>query len=101
MGDECPTPKLHKDDLQRIFGAEAGIQSDFSLDNLLTAAGRQWEIYHIIVNDASYKNDKNRDDQWRKILGQRVIILDDHSKLAETVVSAIQLAEGTTHADVL
>ncbi len=38
--------------------------------------------------------------QWNGLLPQRVIVLDDHTKIAETVVSAIQIAEGASKADV-
>jgi hypothetical protein len=33
-------------------------------------------------------------NSWHEILGQHVIRLSDHGKLAETIVSAIEVAEG-------
>lgn len=95
MGDEQPTPRLLKGDLQRIFGP--GIQQDFDMDALLTMASRQWEIFHIIVDEGAHGKDHATDEKWKKVLGQRVIHLADHTKMAEVIVSAIQVAEGTDH----
>jgi hypothetical protein len=36
---------------------------------------------------------------WRELLGQHVIPLADHKKLAETIVSAIEIAEGEDAAE--
>ena len=33
-------------------------------------------------------------NQWTELLGQRVIGLSDHTKLAEVIVSAIEVNEG-------
>jgi hypothetical protein len=70
------------------------------MDNLLTMASRQWEIFHLIVDEGAHGRDSQTDTLWKKVLGQRAIHLADHTKLAEVIVSTIQVCEGTSHADV-
>jgi hypothetical protein len=99
VGDEEPTPHLLKKNLKDIFGHE--IQSDFSMDALLTMASKQWEIFHLIVDEGSNGKFPSVDEKWKKVLGQRALHLADHTKMAEVIVSTIQVAEGTDHAAVV
>jgi hypothetical protein len=98
IGDEEPTPQLYKKNLVDIFGP--GAQADLPMGDLLTMASRQWEIFHLIVEEGS--NGKNADThkKWKEVLGQRALHLADHTKMAEVIVSTIQVAEGTDHATV-
>lgn len=101
VGDEKPTPRLFKKDLQRVFGD--GIQEDINMEALLTEVSREWEVFHIVVEEGSYcKQYPNETRQaWRDLLGQRAIMLSDHKKLAEVIVSTIQICEGTDNAKVV
>lgn len=100
VGDEEPTPKLLQSDLVRIFGP--GVQADLQMQDILTLASRQWEIFHLIVDEGSHARTfpKEVDKKWKEVLGQRAIHLADHTKLAEVIVSTIQVAEGADHASV-
>lgn len=94
IGDEEPTPLLTKSQLERVFGHT--VESDVNTKDLLDLVLRQWEVFHIIVEEGShyrYAGDKVS-KKWKDLLGQRVIHLADHKKLAEVVVSTIQVIEG-------
>ena len=39
-------------------------------------------------------------DRWRALLGERSLTLTDHTKMAEVIVSAIQVVEGSKADDV-
>lgn len=101
IGDELPTGILRKDDIQRVLGSAP--ERDMSDDELLTLVSRNWEIFHVIVEEGSYcRSNKAKVFQaWGNLVGQRAIHLADHTKLAEVIVSAIQITEGQSHADVV
>lgn len=101
IGDEEPTDALRVDEIERIFGHT--LQADVDLPALLTLASRQWEIFHIMVAEGSYAGSRPGSvrDAWTKILGQNAIWLQDHTKLAEVIVSIMQIREGTDHAAVV
>lgn len=97
FGDEEPTPRLRPQDLERVLGSSP--QSELSISDVLTMASRQWEIFHVVVEQGNHcrGNAEPVLSKWRDVLGQRVIGLKDYEKLAEVVVSAIQIAEGADH----
>jgi hypothetical protein len=94
IGDEMPTPGLLASEIERILGYSP--ETDFTAEQLLTLVLRQWEVFHIIIEEGIYC--AGRRDQvvnaWQKLLGQRAIPLSDHTKLAEVIVSTLQVCEG-------
>ena len=66
------------------------------MEQMLAIASRQYEVFHVIVEEGSYYSSRPDETlaKWTNLLGQRVIKLSDHTKLAEVIVSAIQVAEG-------
>lgn len=96
IGDEFPTPYLYAEDIERVTGVRPQFDK-ISADELLTMVSRQYEVYHIIVEEGHcfrVHGDKVT-AKWKDLLGQRVINLSDHTKLSEVIVSALQVANGT------
>jgi len=96
IGDELPTPYLRKQDIEKVFGSEAvvGFQGDrVSMDVLLTEVTRKWEVFHLTVEEGSNGGEREK-NAWHELLGQRAMVLSDHTKMAEVIVSAIQILEG-------
>ncbi len=94
VGDEEPTPKLYGDAIKRFLGGED--MKDLEGAYLYEMASATYDIFHVIVEEGSYASgqpDLVR-SEWVKLLGQRVLPLSDHTKLAEIIVSAIEVAEG-------
>jgi len=94
IGDECPTPKLYKDDIIKVLGT--GPQSDLTCKELLSMVSRQYEVFHIMIEEGNYMRSAHDRvvNEWTNLLGQRAIKLSDHTKLAEVIVSTIQVMEG-------
>lgn len=101
IGDEEPTPYLEADDIERVLGYRPQ-QERFSTIDLLTMASRYYEVYHIMVEEGNHYRMHSSDvvREWTNILGQNAIKLSDHTKIAEVIVSTIQVAEGANSADV-
>jgi hypothetical protein len=100
VGDEEPTPYLRPEDLERVLGYRPQ-GGKLSMDTILTEVSRQWEIFHVIVGQGDYARRVGEDHirrSWTNVLGQRAIWLSDYTKLAEVIVSTIQVVEGA-HVD--
>jgi hypothetical protein len=94
VGDEPPLQLLTKKEIERATGDKA--EQDFDSKTLLALAQRNYDCYHIIIAEGNHARYDlgNVTKSWRELLGQKVIVLEDHRKLAETIVSAIEVAEG-------
>lgn len=94
VGDEEAPRDLTRDQIEKVCGVK--LERDISTGEMLEAAKRKYDVFHIIIEEGDYAShhpDKVL-DIWRKLLGQHVIGLSDHKKLAETIVSTIEVVEG-------
>lgn len=94
MGDECVPNDLAAHQIEQVFGTQ--VQSGMSTVQALELAQQQYHVFHLIIQEGTnYRAMPDRVDiSWREILGQRVIPLKDHTKMAEVIVSTIQVTEG-------
>lgn len=100
IGDEPILPGISAANLQRVFGD--GAARGLSSAALLAMASRSYEVFHIVLSKVGFA--ATHPDAvmktWTPLLGQRVLKCDDHEKVAEVIVSAIQVAEGFDKASV-
>lgn len=94
VGDEEPPPELLAGQAREIFGDS--LQRDLSTDELLTLVSRMYHVFHVVVEEGSHARAHLPRvlDKWHRLLGQRVLRLKDYRRLAEVVVSAIEVNEG-------
>lgn len=94
VGDEPPPPKLLAKHVQKFLGG--GLQEDISTPALFVMASKSWEVFHIMIEEGNYYRSypKQTAKAWRDLLGQRAMLLSDHTKLAELIVSTIEVNEG-------
>lgn len=94
VGDEQTPQTLTKSQLEKFLGysPEADVPSATSLEE----ARRLYDVFHVVIEEGDHarRYPKAVRDSWTNLLGQRVIFLPDHKLLAQTIVSAIQVAEG-------
>lgn len=94
IGDEQAPTAASKAQLKTLLGDD--LEADLTARDMLELAQRKYDVFHIIVEEGSHfrgHGDKVV-SSWADLLGQRVIRLKDHKALAETIVSAIEVAEG-------
>jgi hypothetical protein len=89
IGDEAPLPGLTKEQIKRFVGDD--LQDGLSNEDLLAVLSPNWEVFHLIIKPVSSQPVKQA---WTDLLGQRAISVSDHEKLAEVIVSTIQVTEG-------
>jgi hypothetical protein len=101
VGDENAPKDLTLEQLKQFVDPEA--TQAIGNAELLEAAGKQFHIFHLIVAEGDHASRYGVDSvkaTWTPLLGQRVLVLDDYKKLAEVIVSAIQVVEGEAPAAV-
>lgn len=96
MGDEAPWPTVTKEDVRKLFGIEA--EGDETIEELLAKAQERWEIFHLFSMDGSYRHETKIHDRWRKLLGERFVMVEDSSLICEIIAGLIHMLE--TAADV-
>jgi len=100
IGDEPTLESVTADQAARFLGIQ--IPRDLPVQECIDMASERFEVFHVVVSER-IGNGLRLDHilgQWNRLLPQRVIVLNDHTKIAETVVSAIQVTEGASKADV-
>jgi len=97
IGDDGPTPDLTAKEIHTVFG-DGG--EAVNRDTLLDLVSRKWEVFHITLSQGDTGSpDVQR--RWTDLLGENALTLADHTKLAEVIVSLMQIREGVDHATVL
>ena len=100
LGDEEPTRVLRAEDIDRVLGYRP--QQDYSPEAVLTMAQRQYEVFHLIIEEGDHCRSFGDEtiDAWTKLLGQRAIRVGDHTKIAEIIVSILQREAGVDAAKI-
>lgn len=101
MGDECCPNKLTAGEIETVFG-ERPQEDNYTKEELLSAVSRDWEVFHLIIEEGNYYSNRYYRDSKRpenvnnsfEFMGQNVIHVSDHTKIAEIIVSTIQVVCG-------
>jgi hypothetical protein len=94
VGDEEPPEELLAAHAAAIFGDS--LQRDLSVNELLTLVSRTYHVFHVVVEEGNHARAHLPQvlKKWNNLLGRRVLRLKDYRRLAEVVVSAIEVNEG-------
>ncbi|HSU17715.1 hypothetical protein [Longimicrobium sp.] len=92
-GDEGVPPALTRAQIRTVFGTDA--ERDYTTAELLAMARRSWDVYHLVIMQGSHARTYPQVlDEWRALLGQNAIPVDDYTKLGEIIVSILQVRQG-------
>ena len=99
IGDEPIHDGLTRQELERIFGDR--FERGISARECLALAQRAYEVFHVVIMEGYARGNLSQVlSSWERIMPGRLLILQDHRQLAQTVVSAIQVVEGADPATV-
>jgi hypothetical protein len=99
IGDEASWDNLDAKRLKDLMGyPEASTVSD---RQLLEEAQRSYHVFHIHINEASYKDDPSVLGYWRKTIGERLIVLNDYNAIAETIAATVAMIHGVDLSNIL
>ena len=99
IGDEKSWDCVTADKLRTILGYTQG--EDVSDSQLLEEAQRLYNVYHIHVNETSYRDDPRVLGYWKKMLGERLIVLNDYHAICATIATIIAIQHGVDIKDVI
>jgi len=92
IGDESNHPILEADRLKDLMGyAQA---EDITDSAILLEAQRMFHVFHIHVTHGYRGKDNSITDYWKKALGERLIMCDDHNQIAELIASTVAVIHG-------
>lgn len=99
-GDEEPQMILRASEVAKVMGKKP--QHDMTAQDLFTAVSRYYHVFHLMVEEGNhFRHAGDRVvSMWTDLLGQRAIRLSDHTKMAEVIVSTIQVNEGAAKEEV-
>lgn len=95
IGDEAPNDVLTIGQIKQFFGDD--VQGNYTAAKLLEIAAQNWHVFHLVVKPVA---NQAVEDRWRALLDKNIVMIEDHNKLAEVIVSIIQITEGDSHAKV-
>jgi hypothetical protein len=98
IGDEKSWDSVTAKRLKDLFGY--GQADDVTDTQLLEEAQRLYNVYHIHVNEASYKDDPIVLGYWKTMLGERLIVLNDYHAICATIATLIACQHGADMASV-
>lgn len=95
VGDEQIPEPLTRAQVKKALNLDLQMEKIDNRD-LLTMVGRYYEVFHLMVEEGSHYQHAGDEVKrgWTELLGQRAIPLADHTKLAEVIVSTIEVCEG-------
>ncbi|MGB0523878.1 MAG: hypothetical protein ACPGJS_13005 [Flammeovirgaceae bacterium] len=93
IGDEWTWEGIDEESLKRIMGYSNC--EPVSAEELLEEAKRMYEVFHIHINEASYRDHPKILNPWKELLGERLIILEDYNAIAETIASTVAVLKGS------
>ena len=96
IGDEPNHKVLKKSQIKDIFGDD--VEADITSEQLLNEVSRMYEVFHIIVGQYHYYDS---DERWKKVLGERALVLSDHTKIPETIESTLAVLGGKSVDDAI
>lgn len=101
VGDEQAPGGLTADQIKKALGDTSELDK-LTDAQLLLMVQRTYHVFHVVVAEGSYARQYASivRNSWNAVLGQNVIWLDDYTKLAEVIISAIEITEGRDKAAV-
>ena len=97
IGDELPTEVTRKSDVQKFIGG--GIENDIPFEDLIAMVRPMYIPYHIIIaegHNARAIGPTNVKNGWANYLNQNALMLRDHTKIAQLIVSILEIESGGT-----
>jgi hypothetical protein len=94
IGD-APNKSLDKEQIERVFGYKPEQATDD--ESVVAVASEKWEVFHIFLDRG---NSADREIVvWQKLLGDRVLALDEVSAICDLIGITIGVVEGNLQLD--
>lgn len=92
IGDEATWEDLDAKTIEHLTGDKVG--ENISAQQLLAEAQRMYHVFHIHVADGGYQKQEIILNPWKKLLGERLLVLEDSNDVAELMASTVAVIHG-------
>jgi hypothetical protein len=98
MGDESYWPTLPPHELVRVFGGEQENEEE-GFEHVLARAQDKWEVFHLFIKQGSYPDSTDIHESWRKLLGERFVMVEDSTLVCEIIAGLVHALESSYDID--
>lgn len=99
IGDEAFYPKVKASEVNKFIAVQDDeLTEDISTAEIVKELQKKFEVFYIMPKGSSYFGGSTGTailDQWRDLLGQNVLLLEDLDAVCETIALTIGVNEGT------
>ena len=99
IGDERTHLEFNSPEAKKIMGY--GQAEDMSAKRLLEEAQRMYHVFHIHIKHGGGSEESEVTNEWKEMLKQNLIILDDYNLVAETIATTVAVLSGADKKEVL
>lgn len=92
IGDEWVHEQLKKDSLTALLGYQ--FNEDLSAEQVLAEAQRMYHVFHLHVRETYAGQSQSTINEWKQLLQERVIIVEDYNNIAEIIASTVAVVMG-------
>ena len=93
IGDEGNHKSISGASLKKILGYSEEAE-DITDKEAYEMASRLYHIFHIHVNEAEHKDNQQILNYWTDLLGERLIVMEDHDMISEIIASTVAIMNG-------
>ncbi len=93
IGDEMPYDVVRAQQVNTHISDDQ--RRDIKVGEIVKEVTQRYEYFHIIPTDTSHGRNPQVQNAWKKLLGERVLLLEDAASVCETIALMIGLNEGT------
>lgn len=95
IGDEKPYQFSQRQQIKTHIGDQ--VREDIPIEQIEAELQRRYQHFHIIPTNTFHGRDVEVHEAWRRLLGERVLLLEDEATVCETIALAIGLCEGVVN----
>lgn len=93
IGDESFHQQYSGMFIKKLMGLKE-TPGNYTAEQLYQAASEKYHIFHIHVEDGSYSH-KEIGDDWKALLGERFLVLEDSDHIAELIGTVVSVINGS------
>lgn len=92
VGDEWTHPELRPEAIEKILGYKP--EAALTAEQLLSEAQRLYHVFHLHIQEGTYRDSPNILGSWKQLLGERLILVEDYNNVAEIIASTVAVMLG-------
>lgn len=92
IGDEWTWPEMDRGALEKLLGY--ALEKDLTAAQVLEEAQRLYHVFHLHIHETKAGQNTHTIERWKNLLGERLIIVEDHANVAEIIASIVAVIHG-------